>query len=362
MTSSSTAATGTRRLLVALPPLLAFTLVAGVSLGPVPIPFGEVTAIVTGRFLPFLPGADADAARGPLAAIVLDLRLPRVLLGAVVGAGLALVGAVLQATLRNPLADPFLIGATGGASLGAVLVIIAGITPFGLLSLPVSAFLGAMAAFAVVVAIAGSSGRMLPTRLILAGVAVAALTEAVTSYIVLSSPDREVRSAMFWMLGGFTGAQWPTLAVTAALVLASLLFLLPHSSPLNALALGDEVATSLGVRVHRVRLRLMVCCALVVGACVAVSGGIGFVALMVPHAVRLLAGRDNRRVLPLSACAGALLMVWVDVGARMVNRPEEIPVGIITALLGAPFFVALLLRADAGQSGKARRGGWGAAR
>ncbi|MDS1270662.1 iron ABC transporter permease [Lipingzhangella sp. LS1_29] len=332
------------RWLLLVVPALVLSLGAGVALGPVTIPPGQVLHLIVGQYLPGL----GDPPSGPRAAIINEIRLPRVVLGAVVGAGLAITGAVLQAILRNPLADPYLIGATGGASLGAVLVIIAGITPFGLLSLPLSAFLGAMVAFLVVIMIANRSGQLAPTRLILAGVAIAALTEALTSYIVLSSQDNEVRSAMFWMLGGFTSAQWRTLSVTAVVVAVALVFFLAHSTRLNALALGDEGATSLGVEVDRIRMRLMVACALVVGSCVAVSGGIGFVALMVPHAVRMVAGGDNRRVLPLSACVGALLMLWVDVGARMVNQPEEIPVGIITAVLGAPFFIYLLLRSQRG--------------
>ncbi|GAA5044726.1 iron complex transport system permease protein [Thermocatellispora tengchongensis] len=322
--------------LVALTALLGVSLIAAVGLGPVAIPFPDVARI--------LLEAGAGAPAGPRQVIVLDIRLPRVLLGAVVGAGLATVGAILQAVLRNPLADPYIIGASSGASLGAVLVMLAGVYPFGALSLPLSAFLGAMAAFALVLGLSRSGGHLAPGRLILAGVAVAALTEAVTSYIVLTTPEKEVRSALFWTLGGLSGTQWRDVGIPALVVLAAAAWAITRASRLNALVLGDEGATSLGVEVNRLRLRMIVVSALVIGTVVAVSGGIGFVALMVPHAVRLVAGGDNRRLIPLSALTGALLLVWVDVGARMLNRPDEIPIGVITAVLGSPFFLMLLVR------------------
>jgi iron complex transport system permease protein len=330
-------------LVLLLVALTGVSVIAAVGLGPVAIPFPDVARMLGHRLLPW-PVLDAPS--GPRSVIVLDIRFPRVLLGVVVGAGLAVVGAVLQAVLRNPLADPYIIGASSGASLGAVLVMLAGFSPFGLLSLPLSAFAGAMAAFALVLALSQRGGQLAPTRLILAGVAVAALTEAVTSYIVLTTPDREVRSALFWTLGGLSGVQWRDVGVPALVVAAGVAWFTFQASRLNALVLGDEGATSLGMEVDRLRLRLITASALIIGTVVAVSGGIGFVALMVPHAVRLAIGPDNRRLVPVSALVGALLLVWVDVGARMLNRPDEIPIGVITAVLGSPFFIALLLRAD----------------
>ncbi len=329
--------------LALLSALLGVSLVAAVGLGPVAIGSGDVARMLGHRLLPWFV---TEAPVGPQAVIVLDIRFPRVLLGAVVGAGLALVGAVLQAVLRNPLADPYIIGASSGASLGAVLVMLAGLSPFGPLSLPLSAFAGAMAAFALVLALSRRGGQLAPTRLILAGVAVAALTEAVTSYIVLTTPDKEVRSALFWTLGGLSGTQWRDVGVPALIVAVATVWAATRASLLNALVLGDEGATGLGVEVDRLRLRLIVMCALVIGTVVAVSGGIGFVALMVPHAVRLVLGGDNRRLVPLAALTGALLLVWVDVAARMLDQPDEIPIGVITAVLGSPFFLMLLIRAD----------------
>ncbi|MDX6742420.1 iron ABC transporter permease [Actinocorallia sp. A-T 12471] len=325
--------------------VLPVSLVAAVGLGPVAIPFGDVARVIGHHYAPFLV---AEGPTGPAAVIVLDLRLPRVILGAAVGAGLAAVGAVLQAVLRNPLADPYLLGASSGASFGAVCVLIVGFAPLGVLSLPVAAFAGAIGAFTLVMLLAGGSGRLAPTRLILAGVAVSALMEAVTHYLVLTSPDKEVRSALFWTLGGLGGAQWRDVGVPVLVVLAGTCWFWANAARLNGLVLGDEGATSLGVEVDVLRRRMVVGCALVVGAVVAVSGGIGFVALMVPHAVRLAVGGDNRHVVPLSALTGAVLLVWVDVGARTLQKPDEIPVGVLTALVGVPFFLALLRRADRG--------------
>ncbi|SDH11935.1 iron complex transport system permease protein [Sinosporangium album] len=330
---------------------LGVSLVAAVGLGPVAIPFAEVWSMIADAWW---PGAATGPPTGPLATIVLDIRLPRVLLGAVVGAGLAVTGAVMQGVLRNPLADPYLIGASSGASLGAVLALLSGAAGagswagswFGALSLPLSAFAGAMATFALVVLLARRGGQLATTRLILSGVAVAALAEAVTSFIVLSSPEAQLRSALFWTLGGLSGTQWSDLWAPTAVVLGAAAWFWTRAGLLNALVLGEEGATSLGVEVNRVRWRLIAVCAVTVGAVVSVSGGIGFVALMVPHAVRMLVGGDNRWVLPVSALGGALLMVWVDVGARMLNQPDEIPIGVITAVLGAPFFLALLSRSD----------------
>ncbi|NAS26791.1 iron chelate uptake ABC transporter family permease subunit [Herbidospora sp. NEAU-GS84] len=313
--------------------LLGVSLVAAVGLGPVDIPFLDVWRIVF---------ATQDAPSGPMAVIVRDIRLPRVLLGAIVGAGLAVTGAVLQGVLRNPLADPYLIGASSGASLGAVLALMSGLSWL----LPVAAFTGAMVTFTVVLLLARGGGQLGVTSLILSGVAVAALAEAATNFIVLNSPDSQLRSALFWTLGGLSGTQWSDLPVPAIVVGIFVVWFRLRSAELNALVLGEEGATSLGVEVNRLRVRLVVGSAITVGAVVSVSGGIGFVALMVPHAVRMVVGGDNRWVVPLSTLAGALLMVWVDVGARLLNQPDEIPIGVITALLGAPFFLVLLARAN----------------
>lgn len=191
------------------------------------------------------------------------------------------------------------------------------------------------------------SGQVSPLRLILAGVAVGALASALTSFVVFSADDEgQLRSALFWLLGGLAGTRWFELTLPAVAVVAGTGFLLVHARALNALSVGEETATTLGIDVHRMRGQLVTLCALLTGVMVAVSGGIGFVALMTPHVVRLLAGPDHRWLLPLSALTGAIFLVWVDVGARMLAPPAELPIGVITAALGAPFFLWLLRRQD----------------
>lgn len=323
--------------LAGLSAALGGSVIAAVSLGPVTIPFATVWRVI-GHEIGLV---EATGLAGADRAIVWGIRLPRVLLGALTGTGLALVGAVLQATLRNPLADPYVIGVSSGASLGAVSVILLGVTPLGLLSLPLAAFAGALAAFAAVLALSRAS----PLRLILAGVAIAALCEAITHYLVLSTPDRDVRTALYWTLGGLSGTEWQHLPVAAVVTICLGAWFVTHITQLNALTLGDDTAASLGVDGQRIRRRLVVAAALVIASLVAVTGAIGFVALIVPHTTRLLVGPDHRRLLPVAALLGAVFLVWVDLAARLVNDPNEVPIGVLTALLGAPFFLTLLRRA-----------------
>lgn len=325
--------------LVGLTILLVASIVAAVGIGPVSIPFTTVWNIIGHNLLPAWIEPHGDAGE---VAITWNLRLPRVLLGGVVGAGLAVVGVVIQALLRNPLADPYIIGVSAGASFGAVLVIAAGVTILGAASVPLAAFLGALAAFTLVFLFARQGATLSPLRLVLAGVAVAAMLGAITNYVVLSASDERVRSALFWTLGGLISANWSQLGIPTTVVVLLTTYFIAQGRALNALAFGDETATTLGVDVERFRLISVVLAALLTGVLVAVSGGIGFVALILPHAVRLIVGADHRRVLPIAALLGALFLIWVDVAARMVIRPAELPIGVITSGIGAPVFLVLL--------------------
>jgi iron complex transport system permease protein len=277
-------------------------------------------------------------------AIVWEIRLPRVLLAAAVGAGLALVGAVLQATMRNPLADPYVLGISAGASFGAVIVFVGlgGAT----LGLTTGAFGGAMAAFlAVLVLGAGRSTRIDPARIILAGVAVAALFDALTSLLIIAAADPAgTRGILYWLLGSLAGATWSDLAIAVPLLLVALGVMVANGRALNAMAIGDDDAAAVGVEVARVRWLLLVTSALLTGALVAVSGAIGFVGLLLPHATRLVIGRDHRLLLPATALVGATFLIWVDTFARTAFDPQEIPVGVATALIGAPAFAYILVR------------------
>ncbi|MFD8216705.1 FecCD family ABC transporter permease [Streptomyces sp. NPDC059697] len=314
-------------------------MVAAVSIGAVNIPVADVWGVllrhVTGR------AATGDPA---LDQIVWTFRAPRVALAALVGAGLAVAGAVLQTLVSNPLADPVVLGFSYGASLGAVLVITLGGVALGGLGVSGAAFVGALAAGALVFALGQRQGRLAPTRLVLAGVAVGYVLLSVTSFVQLLATPTELRTVMFWMLGSVAGAQWSQLPTVTVVVLTSTVVLTLFGRRLNALLAGDESATALGVDVNRLRAVLLVISALLTGTVIAVAGGVGFVGLMIPHLVRLTTGADHRRLLPLTALLGAIYLVLVDLLSRTVSRPNELPLGILTALLGAPFFLWLLRR------------------
>ncbi|GAA0287598.1 iron ABC transporter permease [Streptomyces polychromogenes] len=330
--------TGYRRTtaaLVLLAAALAASMVAGLALGPVRIAPGRVLDVLLAG-----PGG-----RGALASIVWDVRMPRVLLGAVVGAGLAVSGAVLQALVRNALADPFLLGASSGASAGAVLVIVLGVGAGTAAGLPLAAFAGSLAALVAVYALARRGGTMTTGRLILAGVAVQYVLSALTSLVlVLAAHPDQLRSVLFWTLGGLGGARWDELALPAAALLASTAVLVTLARPLDLLLAGEEGARTLGLDTGRFRAAVFVLASLVIGVLVACSGAIGFVGLMVPHAARMVVGAGHRALLPVCALAGAVFLSLADLLARTAAAPGEIPVGVVTALAGGPFFLWMLRR------------------
>jgi iron complex transport system permease protein len=315
---------------------------AGIAFGSVPLPPGQVWGILLHRLLPSM----VDPSWAPVReTIVIDVRVPRVLLGGVVGAGLSVCGMALQALVRNPLADPMLLGVSSGASVGAVLVMVLNLSLLGAFSLPVAAFGGALVALLLVYFLARTGGRMTTVRLILAGVATGEVLSAIASYLIVTSGDpRKTESALRWMLGGLAGTTWDLVWIPAGAVLLGTAVLLGVSRPLNLLLAGEEAAAALGLNVHRFRAALFVLVALVIGAIVAVSGSIGFVGLMMPHVVRLLVGADHRRALPAVALLGAAFLIAADLAARSVIAPEEIPIGILTALAGGPFFLWLMRR------------------
>ncbi len=315
---------------------------AGIAAGSVALAAGDVWGIMLHRIVPAL----VEPAWPPVReTIVMDVRAPRVLLCGIAGAGLSVCGMALQALVRNPLADPMLLGVSSGATVGAVLVLVLNVSLLGAFSLPLAAFAGALAALCLVYCLARSGGRMTTVRLVLAGVATAEVLSAVASYLVITSGDpRKAESAMRWMLGGFGGTTWELLPIPAAAVLLGTVALLGVSRPLNLLMAGEEAAASMGVNVHRFRGWLFVLVALMVGAVVAVSGSIGFAGLMLPHVVRLLVGADHRRALPAAALLGAAFLIMADLVARTVIAPEEVPVGVLTALVGGPFFLWLMRR------------------
>lgn len=279
-------------------------------------------------------------------AIVWEVRLPRVLTAGAVGAGLALAGAVMQSLTRNPLADPYLLGLSSGASLGAVAVLVLGI---GFI-LPAAAFLGALAALAVTLALAGSLGTLTPTRMVLAGLAVAQLCAAATSFVIFwSATGDSYREILSWLMGSLGSTTWTSVLIAGGALLVIGTALASAGGTLDAFAFGDTAAAALGVDVRRTRWVMLTAVALLTGALVAVSGSIGFVGLILPHVTKLLVGARHRVLLPLSALIGASFLIWADTAARTVFAPRELPVGILTAFIGAPLFAWLLWRRrDAG--------------
>ncbi|BBG04962.1 MULTISPECIES: FecCD family ABC transporter permease [Pseudonocardia] len=327
---------------------LAVLLVAAVGFalatGSVAVPWSQTWRILAHRLggPALVPDPDWTRAQD---LIVADTRLPRVLLAALVGATLTVAGMVLQAVVRNPLAGPGIIGVSAGAATGAVVVMRFGLLGAGALTLNVAAFGGALVTLAVVLTIARSAGRITVLRLILGGVAVGSVLSALTSLLVLTAPNPMLASqVLFWTLGGFGSARWDLLVVPAVVLVAGLFLLVARARELDLLLAGDESAGALGVDVHRFRRRVFVVVAVLVGVTVAVSGVIGFVGLMLPHVVRFLVGSAHRRALPVAVLVGAVFTVLADLVARTVISPEEIPVGIVTALVGGPFFVWLLRR------------------
>ncbi|MFF4288394.1 FecCD family ABC transporter permease [Streptomyces sp. NPDC001633] len=331
-------------LALALGVTLLAALTAAVSVGATAIPPAEVWSVVLRRLGGAPPGPGTDDL------IVWQLRVPRALLAALVGAGLGLVGTATQALVRNPLADPYLLGISHGASLGAVAAIVLGASTGGLLGLGLSAaaFAGALAAFALVWCLARRGGGFSPLRLVLAGVGVGQFLSGFTSYLVLQTGDeQQTRSVLFWLMGSLSGATWSLLGLPLLAVAAGLLALQARARAMNALLMGDETAAGVGVPVTRLRRELFVVTGLLTGVLVAVSGAVGFVGLMVPHLCRLVIGGDHRRLLPLSALTGALLLVVVDLVCRTAMDTQELPVGVVTALIGAPALLFVLDRRTA---------------
>lgn len=307
--------------------------VAGVLFGSVSISLGQLAAVL---------GGGGDPIHRD---IVVQLRLPRVLLAGLVGGGLAMVGATLQALLRNPLAEPYILGISGGASVGAVAVLALGLGAASAWMLPLAAFVGAVGAILIVFGVATTVRRGLDVRaLLIAGVVVAAFFTACIAFILSMSSARTVQSAVLWIMGSLSAADWGDVVTAAVYTLPAAVVLWTLARPLNLLAIGEDTAFYLGADVEGVKRAALAVAALITAASVAVAGVIGFVGLVVPHALRLLVGSDNRVLLPLAFLAGAAFLMLADLAARVALAPAEIPVGVITAFVGVPVFLVLLRR------------------
>ncbi|MBN7792770.1 iron ABC transporter permease [Microbacterium esteraromaticum] len=347
---------GTKAATVLVPVLsvaLLGVLLISVSIGAISVSALDALKIVTGHLLPGMPWMSDGSLTTMQDNAVWQFRLPRAALAALTGASLALAGALIQAVVHNPLAEPYILGVSAGAGVGAVSFIVLGLG-ISALGISASAFAGAMIATAAVYLLARKAGRIAPQRLILAGVALGALFSAITSYLTISTDAQNVYSIMFFLLGSVSAATMPQLLLPTLALLAVAAFAMTHARQLNALLAGDDAARALGIDVNRLRTTTLIATALLTGAVVAVSGGIGFVGLVVPHVARIIVGSDHRRMLPVAVLGGAVFLATCDLLARTLAAPSEIPLGVLTALVGAPFFLWLLRRERADRMGMNR--------
>jgi len=330
---------------------LLITVVISVSLGAGSPRFNEATQVILSKLFPFL---EIDPGSAITQTIILELRLPRIVLAIIAGAGLATSGATMQGVLRNPLVSPYILGISAAAGFGAALAIVFGVGVVTLYSgsiIVVNAFIFSFLAMLLVLGIARLRGITNET-VILAGVAVGFLFSALLSLIQYLTPEHEaLRAVVFWLLGGFSSAKWENILIVTPIVLVSILLMMKQSWDMNVMSLGEEVATSLGVNSRRVLVICMVLGTLATASIISFTGIIGFVCLISPHVSRMIIGSDHRFLLPCSTAVGACLLLCSDTVARLVIMPAEIPVGIVTSLLGVPFFIYILL--------SRRRQSWG---
>lgn len=319
---------------------LLIAVIASFAVGPLRLPPMEVLQAIGVK----LGLVDPASVSTRDLAVVWQLRIPRALLGAMVGAALAMAGASLQGLFGNPLADPGIVGVTQGAALGAVSAIVLGAGAFGAWTLPLAAFAGAGGAITLTYLLARPGQGSGTATLLLVGIAIAAFCSAVIGFLTYIASESELQSLVFWQMGSLAQADWMDVIAVAPVFVLGTIALLRLATPLDMLALGERQAQHLGLDVKRIRLKLIAFSALLVGAAVAFAGSIGFVGLVVPHVVRLLVGPGHRWLLPVSAVAGALLIVVADTAARTLDPPSEIPLGLFSAALGAPFFLWLVMR------------------
>ncbi len=320
---------------------LAASFLAAVALGAVSLPVNQVLQVL------MRPGADVRTLEPGLRriySIIWHIRFPRAVSAVLAGSSLALSGAVIQGLFRNPLASPDVLGISAGSSLGAVLAIVTGFSVMHPLSIPLSAFAGAVITAVFVYMIASRPGGTHLLYLVLAGLAVSSLLNGIVSSVLVFAEEYALAQFIFWTMGGLEGASWQRVLPPAPfiLVLSALLIFLAH--PLNLLSLGEEQAHSLGVPVKRLKVLMLLCASALTAMAVAVAGPIAFIGLMVPHLVRLLAGPNHLRLLPLTVLTGAVFLLVCDIIARTIIAPFEIKTGIVTALVGGPYFIFLILR------------------
>ncbi|MFV0336228.1 MAG: FecCD family ABC transporter permease [Tropicimonas sp.] len=317
--------------------LLLLSMAIAVQIGVADVALSDLARIAADRL-----GLDVEPLGRMRESLIWDLRLPRILAAALVGAGLAICGVVLQAMTGNPLAEPYLLGISGGASTGAVFVAILGLG--GGMALSTGAFIGAMIVLSLLLLLLRRAGSG-TLKLVLTGVIIGQFFSAITSLVVMAAGDADsTRGITYWLLGSLTTARWTPVLFLTLVTLGGALVVWLHAHALDAISFGNDAARSMGIDVGRMRLLLLVICALITATAVSCVGAIGFIGLIVPHAARILSGPLHRHLIPASALAGAVLLIWTDVLARTVLAPQEIPVGVFTALIGVPLFLIIMRR------------------
>ncbi|GAA0080307.1 MULTISPECIES: FecCD family ABC transporter permease [Clostridium] len=343
-------------IIIGLVTILILSIIISVSIGQVSIPFSQSYRILIYKLTGLQTGNLDQFMNGMFEEIIWQIRFPRVLLAMIAGIGLTLCGVVMQASVQNPLADPYILGISSGASLGATFSIMIGFGVAGTLSeLGVAfwAFIGAFGAGALVMGLASIGGKMSSVKLVLAGTVINALCNAISSFIVYFAKDAEgIRSVTFWTMGSLTSAQWGKLPIITTIVMLAVVLFLSQARVMNTMMMGEETAVTLGINLNFYRKLYMVISVAVTGVIVATCGIIGFVGLIVPHIVRSIVGSDNKKLLPTSILFSAIFLIWADIFARTIIPNGELPIGIITSLLGAPVFMYMLVKRSYGFGGK----------
>ncbi|EGT0014618.1 TPA: iron ABC transporter permease [Clostridium perfringens] len=322
------------------------SIILGISFGAVDIPPYDVYRVFLYKVFGIKIGNLDEILNSTLFDIIWGVRMPRVLLGAFAGMALAMVGVIMQATIQNPLGDPYILGLSSGASLGATFSILIGFS--GVLSsfgAPLGAFLGALMASIFVYFLARIGGRITPFKMILAGMVISSICSSLTSLIIFLSKDNEgIRTVNFWMMGSLAGAEWSNIVLPIAISVIPLIYFFTQYRNLNLMVLGDETSITLGLNIEKHRKIYMILSSLITGVIVSVCGTIGFVGIMIPHIVRLIFGTDHKTLLTFSALVGAIFLIWADVIARCAITNMELPIGIITSVIGAPFLLWLMVK------------------
>lgn len=330
---------------------LVFSVLLAVTFGSSPIPFSDVYRVILNQL--FGIGDDAVYGTGPLHDIVIYIRLPRLILAVAVGMGLAVCGVVMQAIVKNPLADPYILGVSSGASLGATVAIMLGVGSF--LGSNFVGIMGCAGAFGIslLVTLANIGSPSNSVKLLLAGMALSSVCSAFSSFVVFFAHDREgMMSITYWLMGSLAGVNWGNIAVILPLVIGSVLFFITQYRVLNLMLLGDEVSITLGTDLHKYRNFYLLVTSLMIGFIVYASGMIGFVGLIIPYVVRILVGTDHKKLIPVSCLMGAILLVWADVLCRVMIDGTELPIGILISMIGAPCFIYLMAKKSYGFGGK----------